>query len=115
MTRRPRSAFDVYCYRLRKYVGAYYAVLGTVDAVVFTAGVGQHTPRAPGRALSPASSGSGSRSTRNATTGPHSHGPTVVSTDASEVEVLVIPTNEEWEIARQSLARRPGRSWTLVS
>ena len=37
-------AFDVYCYRIRKYVGAYYAVLGTVDAVVFTAGVGEHSP-----------------------------------------------------------------------
>ena len=40
----PRAtlAFDVYVHRLRKYVGAYYAVLGRVDAVVFTAGVGEH-------------------------------------------------------------------------
>ena len=36
-------AFDVYCHRIRKYVGAYYAVLGTVDAVVFTAGVGENS------------------------------------------------------------------------
>src|SRR3712207_1623300 len=35
-------AFEVYCHRLRKYVGAYYAVLGTVDAVVFTGGVGEN-------------------------------------------------------------------------
>jgi acetate kinase len=40
-----RLAFDVYCYRIRKYVGAYTAVLGRVDAVVFTAGVGQHAPQ----------------------------------------------------------------------
>ena len=39
-----RLAFDVYAYRIRKYVGAYLAVLGRVDAVVFTAGVGQHSP-----------------------------------------------------------------------
>ena len=39
-----RLAFDVYAYRIRKYVGAYFAVLGSVDAVVFTAGVGQHSP-----------------------------------------------------------------------
>lgn len=35
-------AFDVYCHRVRSYVGAYYAVLGRVDAVTFTAGVGEH-------------------------------------------------------------------------
>ena len=45
-------AFDVYCYRIRKYVGAYYAVLGTVDAVVFTAGVGQHSAELRAAALS---------------------------------------------------------------
>ena len=45
-------AFDVYCYRIRKYVGAYYAVLGTVDAVVFTAGVGEHSPELRAAALS---------------------------------------------------------------
>jgi acetate kinase len=37
-------AFDVYCHRIRKYVGAYHAVLGRVDGIVFTAGVGEHTP-----------------------------------------------------------------------
>ena len=41
---RARTAFDVYCHRLRKYIGAYLAVLGGADAVVFTAGVGQHDP-----------------------------------------------------------------------
>src|SRR6185437_15584745 len=35
-------ALEVYCYRIRKYVGAYSAVLGRVDAIVFTAGVGEH-------------------------------------------------------------------------
>ena len=43
-----RLGFDVYCYRLRKYVGGYYAALGTVDAVVFTGGVGLHTPAGQG-------------------------------------------------------------------
>ena len=38
-----RLALDVYCHRIRKYVGAYYAVLGSVDAVVFTAGVGENS------------------------------------------------------------------------
>ena len=53
-----KRAFEVYAYRIRKYVGAYLAVLGSVDAVVFTAGVGQHTPELRA-AVSPDSSGSG--------------------------------------------------------
>ena len=98
-----RLGFDVYAYRIRKYVGAYAAVLGTVDAVVFTGGVGQHTPEL--RALSLGGLevlGIEMDLERNA--GPFRDGPGVVSTDASRVQVLVVPTNEEWEIARQALA-----------
>jgi acetate kinase len=39
---RAKLAFDIYIHRLKKYIGAYYAVLGTVDAVAFTAGVGEN-------------------------------------------------------------------------
>ena len=39
-----RLALDVFCYRLKKYIGAYMAVLGTVDALVFTAGIGENQP-----------------------------------------------------------------------
>jgi acetate kinase len=89
-----RLGFDVYCYRVRKYVGAYYAALGTVDAVVFTAGVGQHTEQVRAAALS------GLQRNRDH----RGRGSADVATDSSEVRVLVIATNEEWEIARQSLA-----------
>ena len=41
-TRRAALAFDIYIHRLKKYIGAYYAVLGRVDAVAFTAGVGEN-------------------------------------------------------------------------
>jgi acetate kinase len=95
-------AFDVYCYRIRTYVGAYYAALGTVDAVVFTAGVGQNAASVRAQSLSglqrlgievdPA------RNERRITE------PSVVSPDGSDVAVLVVPTNEEWEIARQAMA-----------
>lgn len=40
---RARLAFDIYIHRLKKYIGAYYAVLGRVDAVAFTAGVGENS------------------------------------------------------------------------
>ena len=94
-------AFDVYCYRIRKYVGAYYAVLGTVHAVVFTAGVGQHSAELRAAALSGLDRlGIVVDDVRN--TGPVS-GPTFVSPDGSDVAVLVIPTDEEYEIARQAL------------
>ena len=95
-------ALDVYCYRIRKYVGAYYAVLGRVDGIVFTAGVGENNPDIRARALS----GLGRLGIhldliRNAAT---EHSARVVSTDDAAVAVLVVPTNEELEIARQSLA-----------
>ena len=90
MTTAAALAFDVYCYRIRKYVGAYYAVLGTVDAVVFTAGVGEHSPELRSAALSGLSRlGIEVDAARNA--GPVS-GPTVVSPDDSDVAVLVVPT-----------------------
>lgn len=96
------EALDLYCYRIRKYVGAYAVALGRVDALVFTAGVGENSEGVRARvcagleplgvALDPA---------RNAL---RSTAPRTVSTDDSAVAVLVVPTNEELEIARQTLA-----------
>ncbi|GAA2586406.1 acetate kinase [Actinomadura fulvescens] len=96
------EALDVYCHRIRKYVGAYYAVLGRVDAIVFTAGVGENDARVRSRALSgldrlgieidPARNETGSRAERT------------ISPPDADVQVLVIPTNEELEIATQALA-----------
>jgi acetate kinase len=100
-------AFDVYCYRLRKYVGAYYAVLGTVDAVVFTAGVGQHSADVRAASLAGLERlGIVVDPERNAR--PVAE-PTVISSEAGDVAVLVVPTDEEWEIARQALAAIRGR------
>ncbi|HWG25401.1 acetate kinase [Actinospica sp.] len=97
-----RLAIDVYCHRIRKYVGAYYAVLGRVDAVVFTAGVGENDPLTRERSLAGLErlgiavdrerNESGDRDER------------FISPDGAEVAVLVVPTDEELEIARQTLA-----------
>ena len=95
-------AFEVYCHRLRKYVGAYYAVLGRVDAIVFTAGVGQHAWQVRSASLAGLERlGIAVDEERNraAVTAPVD-----VAADGSDVAVLVVPTDEEWEIARQSLA-----------
>ena len=99
-----RTAYDVYCHRLRKYVGAYVAVLGGVDAVVFTAGVGEHTPPVREDALRGlAVLGIEVDPIRNhaADTGPRR-----INTDSSRVQVLVVPTDEELAIARQGASAR---------
>jgi acetate kinase len=99
---RAALAHDVYCHRIRKYVGSYYAVLGRVDAVVFTAGVGQHVPAVRAASLSRLQrlgiELDDDRNDRDIDR------PTVISSNDSEVAVLVVPTNEEWEIARQAMA-----------
>lgn len=48
---RARFALDLYCYRIRKYIGAYLAVLGGCDGIVFGGGVGEHVPAVRARAL----------------------------------------------------------------
>jgi acetate kinase len=93
-------AFDIYCHRLKKYIGAYYAVLGTVDAIVFTAGVGQHSADVRAASLSGLDRlGIQLDAERN-----NSSDPGTVSADGSAVAVIVIPTNEEWQIAREVLS-----------
>lgn len=92
-------AYAVYCYRIRKYVGAYLAVLGGADVVTFTAGVGENSPRVRADSLAGLDwLGIDVDPVRNDV---ESTGPRRISTDSSRVEVLVIPTNEELEIARQ--------------
>jgi acetate kinase len=98
---RATLAFDVYCHRIRKYVGSYYAVLGTLDAVVFTAGVGENSAEVRAAALAGLERlGITIDPERNAAP---ASGARRISTDDSEVAVLVIPTNEEWQIARETL------------
>ncbi|WP_145260667.1 acetate/propionate family kinase [Calycomorphotria hydatis] len=94
-----RLAIDAYCYRIRKYIGAYLAALGTVDAIVFTAGVGENcvAVRAQvcagleglGIVIDEAKNQSVSRGTPNA-----------IHADASRVAILVVPTDEERAIAK---------------
>ncbi|WP_326781335.1 acetate kinase [Streptomyces longwoodensis] len=95
-------AFDIYVHRLKKYIGAYYAVLGTVDAVAFTAGVGENA--APVREAAVAGLeglGLAVDPGRNAVRGDR---PRIVSPDSARVAVAVVPTDEELEIATQTYA-----------
>jgi acetate kinase len=96
----------VYRHRIRHYVGAYAAQLGGVDAVVFTAGVGENNPLVRRRSLAGLEfMGIGIDDDRNELISSEAR---FVSPEGSPVAVLVIPTDEELEIARQSLEATAG-------
>jgi acetate kinase len=91
-------AYDVYIHRLRKYIGAYLAILGKTDVITFTAGVGENDAAVRRDALAGlASLGVELDELRN--TGPD-RGARRISADDSPTTVLVIPTDEELAIAR---------------
>jgi len=96
---RARLALEVYAYHIRKYIGAYAVALGRVDAIIFTAGVGEHASlvrewacrglEAIGAVLDPF---------KNATR----HDEAIISKAASRVKIMIVPTNEELMIARDT-------------
>jgi len=94
-------ALDVYCHRVRKYVGAYLAVLGGADVIAFTAGVGENDAVVRAKILGGLERlGISVDPDRNSV---RSSEPRVISPDGSAVTVLVVPTNEELAIARATV------------
>ena len=96
-----RDAMDIYLHRLVKYVGAYTAVMGGLDVLTFTAGIGENDSRVRtelcGRL---AHMGIRFDAGANAV---RAREPLTISTPESSVTVMVVPTNEELSIARQAL------------
>lgn len=96
--RRCQEAIDVFCYRAKKYIGAYIAAMNGVDAIIFTGGIGENSAKIRELILKDMQyAGVKLDADRNA-----DRGNTVISTDDSQVEVMVIPTNEELVIAIDS-------------
>ena len=93
-----RLAYDVYIHRLRKYIGAYAAVLGSVDAITFTAGVGENDAVVRRDALAGLSA-FGFEIDEKRNDSPE-RGARRISPDGASTAVSVIPTNEELAIAR---------------
>jgi acetate kinase len=97
-----KLAYDIYCYRIKKYIGAYAAVLNGIDGIIFTAGVGENDALIRslvcsdldylGIYLDKEKNSLRAKGIRN------------ISTDLSKVKVLVVPTDEELEIANQCYA-----------
>ncbi|MFE9805507.1 acetate kinase [Streptomyces sp. NPDC005548] len=97
-----RLAFDIYIHRLKKYIGAYYAVLGRVDAVAFTAGVGENAAPVREAAIAGLEElGLVVDGDLNAVRGDESR---LISPPYARVAVAVVPTDEELEIATQTYA-----------
>jgi len=98
---RAKLAFEMYEYRLRKYIGSYVAVMNGVDVIIFTAGVGENSNILRkavidnlgylGVEIDEEVNNTRSKQVRR------------ISTSNSKVEVLVVPTNEELMIARDTL------------
>ncbi|MFC8914522.1 acetate kinase [Streptomyces sp. NPDC057116] len=97
---RAQLAFDIYIHRLKKYIGAYYAVLGRVDVVAFTAGVGENA--APVREAAIAGLEELGLAVDAGLNAIRSAEPRLISPQYARVAVAVVPTDEELEIAQQS-------------
>ncbi len=95
---RAKLAFDMLCYQIKKYIGSYAASMGGIDAIVFTAGIGEHTPYIREKSLSGLEFLGIEIDTERNSFG-HSGAPTKISSDNSKVLVYMIPTNEELVIA----------------
>ncbi len=102
---RCQLALDIFCYRVVKYIGAYALVLGKVDGIIFTGGIGEHQPLVRENivaALEPLSVHLDSAANSNS----ESNSPSAfqISSTNSKVPVLVVPTNEMRGIAEQTRA-----------
>jgi acetate kinase len=97
---RARLAIDIFCYRLRKYIGSYVAALGGVDAIAFAGGIGENAPAvrertmqgldALGLVIDPARNGEAKGTEAE------------ISPEGARSRVFVVPTNEELMIARDA-------------
>jgi len=99
--RRVRLAIEIFCYRVRKYIGAYLAAMGGADAVVFTGGIGENSPEVRARICEGMRwSGLTIDAAKNEqTVGKEA----LISTEDSKLQAYAIPTNEELLIARDTV------------
>lgn len=96
-----KLALDMYNHRIKKYIGAYAAALGGVDAIVFTAGVGEHTPEVR-EAVTNGLEFLGVKVDHEKNFGAKRGAEVEISTDDSKVKVFIIPTDEEYMIAKET-------------
>jgi acetate kinase len=98
---RAQLALDIFCYRVKRFIGDYLAVLNGADAVIFTAGIGENNPIVRAMVAKELDNlGIKIDEEKNAA----ARGKEMdISVQGSKIKVLVIPTNEELAIARETL------------
>lgn len=95
-----KVALEIYSYRVKKYIGAYFAALGSVNSLVFTAGIGENAPYIRELCCTGLKRlGIEIDSERNTASGNEIR---EISASGSEVKILVVPTNEELRIAQET-------------
>jgi acetate kinase len=94
-------ALDMYAYRIKKYIGAYIAALDSLDALVFTAGVGEKSDIVRGLVCQGLENLGIHLDMQKNALGATGY-VTEIQTEDSAVKILIIPTNEELEIANQT-------------
>ena len=98
---RAMLALDMFCYRIRKYIGAYIAAIGRTDAIVFTGGIGENSAAVRERTCSGLDNlGISLDLKKNATV---SGKVTEIQQDGASIKIMVVATDEELEIARQTI------------
>ncbi len=93
-----KLALEIFCYRIKKYIGAYSVAIGRVDALVFTGGIGEHSSTVREKVCSELFDTLGIKLDIEA----NLKHDTVISQNGSKIKLFVIPTNEELEIAKQT-------------
>lgn len=97
---RAALAIEIFCYRVKKYIGEYAAVMGGIDAVIFTAGIGENNPLVRSKVLKNMEyMGIEIEWEKNSIRGKEID----LSLPSAKVKALVIPTNEELAIARETI------------
>jgi len=106
--RRVRLAVEIFCYRARKYIGAYLAAMGGADAIVFTGGIGENSPNIRSRICCGMEwAGLSIDETKNQQTVGKER---LISTEKSRLQAYAIPTDEELLIARDTVRLIKGES-----
>ncbi len=95
---RAALTYDMLCYQIKKFIGAYSASMGGLDGIVFTAGIGEHSPFIREKVLTGLEY-LGVKLDKERNNFGHSGDPVKISADDSNVQVYMIPTNEELVIA----------------
>lgn len=92
--KRARYAFEIFCYKIKKYLGAYAAAMGGLDAFIFTGGIGENSPEVRQEVC-----GNLEFLGIQIDESKNKNGEQIISSDSSKVSVLRVPTNEELVIA----------------